>query len=402
MPRPPAGGRRFFSATDEDIMSGRTTDVYFTRTMEVLEAKGKLKERALSEFTVGGLPRSWPWGVFCGVEEVLRLFEGRDITIHGLPEGTVFKPRSYSGIRVPVLTIEGPYSEYCVYETPALGFLCHSSGVATMAANARMASKGRTLLSFGVRRMHPAISPMLDRSAYIGGCDSVSSIQGAELIGAEPSGTMPHALVVMFGDQRLAFKAFDEVVDPKVPRVALVDTYSDEKAEAIMAAEAMRDLYAVRLDTPASRRGSMPELIREVRWELDVRGFNKVKIFVSGGLDDRSIPELVAAGADGFGVGTSICNAPTIDFAMDIVQKEGRPVAKRGKLGGRKFAYRCEDCLEWEVFASKKRDPICPRCGSMMQLAEQELMASGKRSMEALHPKDIRERVLEQLVKLGA
>jgi nicotinate phosphoribosyltransferase len=402
MPRPPAEGRRFFSATDEDIMSGRTTDVYFTRTMEVLKAKGKLKERALAEFTVGGLPRSWQWGVFCGVEEVLRLFEGRDITIHGIPEGTLFKPRSHSGVRLPVMTIEGPYSEYCVYETPALGLLCHSSGVATMAANARIASKGRTLLSFGVRRMHPAISPMLDRSAYIGGCDSVSSILGAELIGAEPSGTMPHALVVMFGDQRLAFKAFDEVVDPKVPRVALVDTYSDEKAEAIMAAEAMRDLYAVRLDTPASRRGSMPELIREVRWELDVRGFDKVKIFVSGGLDDRSIPELVAAGADGFGVGTSICNAPTIDFAMDIVQKEGLPVAKRGKLGGRKFAYRCEECMEWEVFASQRPDPVCPRCGSRMRLAEQELMVSGKRSIEAMTPKQIREKVLEQLAKLGA
>jgi len=59
------------------------------------------------------------------------------------------------------------------------------------------------------------------------------------------------------------------MMSPTVPRVALVDTYSDEKAEAIMAAEAMKDLYAVRLDTPASRRGSMPDLIREVRWELD-------------------------------------------------------------------------------------------------------------------------------------
>ncbi|HUL39856.1 MAG TPA: nicotinate phosphoribosyltransferase [Methanomassiliicoccales archaeon] len=402
MPNPPARGRRFFSASDEEIVAGRTTDVYFARTMEILKSKGKMRERALAEFTVGALPHGWPWAVMCGVEEALRLFEGKHVSIHGLPEGTIFKPRSHSGIRIPVMTIEGPYSEYCVYETPALGFLCHSTGVATMSAHARLAAKGTVLLSFGVRRMHPAISPMLDRSAFIGGCDSVSSVLGAELIGEEPSGTMPHALVVMFGDQRLAFKAFDEVVDPKVPRVALVDTYSDEKAEAIMAAEAMKDLYAVRLDTPASRRGSMADLVREVRWELDVRGFNKVRIFVSGGLDDRSIPELVAAGADGFGVGTSICNAPTVDFALDIVEREGRPVAKRGKLGGRKYAYRCEECLEWEVFSSTRRDPPCPRCGSKMQLAEKELMTNGKRTVEPASPRAIRERVLQQLVKLGA
>ena len=400
MSDPSRKGRRFFSASDEEILAGRTTDVYFVRTMEILKTKGMLGERALAEFTVGGLPRSWPWGVLCGVEEVLRLFEGRDVTISGLPEGTVFKPRSFSGLRVPVMTIEGPYSEYCIYETPALGFLCHSSGVATMSARARIASKDRALLSFGVRRMHPSISPMLDRSAYIGGCDSVSSLLGAELIGAQASGTMPHALVVMFGDQRLAFKAFDEVVDPTVPRVALVDTYSDEKAEAIMAAEAMKDLYAVRLDTPASRRGSMPDLIREVRWELDVRGFDKVKIFVSGGLDDRSIPELLAAGADGFGVGTSICNAPTIDFALDIVEKDGKPVAKRGKLGGRKFAYRCEECLEWEVLPAKRSSLSCPACGSRMELAERELMVRGERMSDERSPKDIRAKVLEQIVRL--
>lgn len=401
MPDPEAG-TRFFSASDQEILAGRTTDVYFARTLEVLESKGKMQERALAEFTVGALPHGWPWAILCGVEEVLRLFEGRDVNIRGLPEGSVFKPRSHSGIRVPVMTIEGPYSEYCVYETPALGFLCHSSGVATTSARARMAAKGRTLLSFGVRRMHPAVSPMLDRSAFIGGCDSVSSILGAEMLGEEPSGTMPHALVVMFGDQRLAFKAFDEVVDPKIPRVALVDTYSDEKAEAIMAAEAMRDLYAVRLDTPASRRGSMAELVREVRWELDVRGFEKVKIFVSGGLDDRSIPELVVAGADGFGVGTSICNAPTVDFALDIVEKDGRPVAKRGKMGGRKYVFRCEECLEYEVFASERVGPVCPRCGSRMRLAEMELMVRGRRSVEPTPPRNIRERVLRQLVILGA
>jgi len=390
--------KQFFSATDDDIWKGRTTDVYFTHTMEVLRARGKTKEQALAEFTVSGLPRGWPWGVFCGVEETVRLFEGKNLDLWGLPEGTVFRPRGESGVRIPVMTISGAYSDYCVYETPALGFLCHSSGVATMSARVRKAAGDKQVIAFGIRRMHPSISPMLDRSSFIGGCDAVSSLKGAETIGKKPSGTMPHSLVIMFGDQKEAFKAFDEAVDRSVPRVALVDTYSDEKAEAIMACESIKELEGVRLDTPASRKGSMPELIREVKWELSIRGFDHVKIFVSGGLDDKTIPELVAAGADGFGVGTSISNAPTIDFALDIVEKGGKPVAKRGKYGGRKYPFRCPRCLSFEVSLSLKRPPKC-RCGGKMELAEVQLIRKGKRLYPERSAIEIRESVLEQLAR---
>ncbi len=392
--------KRFLSATNEDIASGRTTDIYFERTLEVIQAGGKTKERSLAEFTVGALPCDWPWGVLCGVEEVVRLLEGRPIDLWGLPEGTVFQPKTTNGVRLPVLTIEGAYADYCLMETPALGLICQSSGVATTAARTKIAAGEKTVVAFGVRRMHPSICPMLDRSAFIGGCDGVSSILGAETIGIEPQGTMPHALIVMFGDQAAAFKAFDEVVDPSVPRVALVDTYSDEKEEAVIACETIKDLYAVRLDTPPSRRGSFADLIREVRWELDVRGFEKVKIFVSGGLDEKAIPELSAAGADGFGVGTSISNAPTIDFAMDIVEKDGKPVAKRGKFSRRKHVYGCPNCLGYEV-SLDFGEMRCTRCGGPMPIAEVKLLENGVRAYDEEKATTIRQRVLEQLKRIG-
>lgn len=78
------------------------------------------------------------------------------------------------------------------------------------------------------------------------------------------------------------------------------------------------------------------EMIREIRWELDLRGFQKVKIIASGGLNEDAIRELSAAGADGFGVGTSVSNAPTVDFALDIAKRDETPIVKRGKLAGRK------------------------------------------------------------------
>lgn len=388
---------RYFTATDDDINACRTTDIYFVRTMEILKAKGMLDEKAFAEMTVGSLPNCWKWGVFCGLEEALRFMEGRDVDIYGVPEGTIFPSRTQSGLKLPLLSLEGKYSEYCMPESPMLGFMCHSTGVATMAARCRIVAEDKPMMAFGVRRSHPAISPMLDRSSYIGGCDGVSSLMGAEIIGEEPNGTMPHALIVMMGSSKLAFAAFDEIIDSSVQRIALADTYSDEKSEAVLAAETIKDLYGIRLDTPASRRGSFAEIIKEVRWELDIRGFTDVKIIASGGLDETTIPQLVRSGVDGFGVGTSISNAPTVDFALDIVEKDGKPVAKRGKLGGKKHVFRCPDCNSWEISSDESDVPVCLCCGSDMKPVFEKLMEGGKRLYKEKSPKEIRSYVLKQL-----
>ncbi len=387
---------RFFSANDEDIHNGLTTDVYFQRTEEILKARGLLQVPTKAEFTVSSLPEGWPWAVLCGTEEMVRIFEGRQVDLYALPEGTLFTPRSRKGVRLPVARLEGPYGQYCSLETPALGFICYATGVATMSARCKLAAGGRPLLSFGVRRMHPAMAPVIDRSSYIGGCDGVSSLKGAELVGRPASGTMPHALVIMIGDQREAFRAYGEVIDLSVPRVAITDTFWDEKVEALMAAEEMPGLQAVRLDTPGSRRGSMVDIVREVRWELDLHGHPDIGIFVSGGLDEAKVRELAAAGVSGFGVGTAISNAPTVDFALDIMEKEGRPVSKRGKFSGRKFVFRCPDCLEFEVSLDRDAPPLCS-CGQEMQWAEVKVLEGGKRLVPEEPAEEIRCRVLRQL-----
>jgi len=392
---------RFFTASDEDIASGRTTDVYFERTMEVLRAKGKADEACWAEMTLPSFPRGWKWGVLCGLEESLRLLEGRKVDVLGIPEGTVFPARARSGVRLPAMSISGPYSEWGPLETPLLGLLCQATGVATMAARCRLAAGSLPVTAFGARRMHPAIAPMLDRSSYIGGGDGVSSVIGAEMIGAEPTGTMPHALIIMMGSPIEAFKAFDDVVDPSVPRIALVDTYCDEKTEAVAAAQVVKSLAGVRLDTPGSRRGSFVDLVREVRWELDIRGFGHVKIMLSGGLDDQAIPELVKAGAGGFGVGSSISNAPAVDLGVDIVEKDGRPVAKRGKFGGRKYPFKCPEHFEWEVSTSPDEAPTCS-CGRAMEPQWAELLRGGSRVAREEPVDVVRARALAQLASLGA
>jgi nicotinate phosphoribosyltransferase len=394
--------RLFHHATDEEIKRGLTTDIYFSRTKQIIEAKKLDRLNALAEVTSGKLPGGWPWGVLCGIEEVAHLFEGVPVDVYAMAEGSIFYPADCSGFREPVMFIDGPYGDYCLLETPMLGLICQASGAASRAARIKRVAGEKAVVAFGIRRMHPALSPMLDRAAYIGGFDGVSSLKGAEIIGEKPMGTMPHALIIMFGNQVEAWKAFDEVISSDVPTVALVDTYYDEKIESIMAAEALKDrLYGVRLDTPGSRKGNFVEIIREVRWELDVRGYKNVKIFVSGGLDEETVKVLGEAGAEAFGVGTAVSNAPVVDFAMDIIGLEGRLVAKRGKLGGKKQVWRCPECLVDTVLPFDSPKPECPECGGETEPMLKPLIEGGKIVAELPEPREIRGYVLEQIKKLS-
>ncbi|MDY6984879.1 MAG: nicotinate phosphoribosyltransferase, partial [Candidatus Thermoplasmatota archaeon] len=347
-----------------------------------------------AEFTADTFPHNYQWAVFCGLEELLTLFEHRAVDVYAVDEGTIFVNKDRKRIRVPVAYVEGPYGSFCELETPALGLICQASGIATKSARIRKLAGSKTVLSFGIRRMHPAIAPMIDRSAYIGGCDSVSSIAGANAIGKVPVGTMPHALMIMFGDQSAAWKAFDETADESVARIALIDTYYDEKAEALLACKALgKKLTGVRLDTPSSRKGKMEDIVAEVKWEMNIRGF-EAKVIVSGGVDEEEVLKLRDL-VDGFGVGTCISNAPTINFAMDLVEKEGKPVAKRGKLGGKKQWFRCDHCFNFEVLPWGAEPPQC--CGERMKPMLNKVIEKGKRIYASKSAEDIRNYVSSQI-----
>jgi nicotinate phosphoribosyltransferase len=270
------------------------------------------------------------WFVVAGLDEVARLLEDAGVEAWAVPEGTICRPNE------PVLTISGPYSAFAEHETALLGFLCQASGVATGAARCRLAAGERPVISFGARRMHPAITPMIERAAYLGGCDGVAVELAARRLGIPASGTLPHALVLILGSTAEAARAFDEVIAPEVQRTVLIDTFDDEKFGALIAARAIPDtIYAVRLDTPGNRRGDFRDLMREVRWELDRNGFEQVKIFASGGIDVEYILHLNPV-CDAYGVGGAIADAAMIDYSLDIVEVAGEDRSKRGKRGGRK------------------------------------------------------------------
>lgn len=316
-------GRRFFSATHDEIASGATTDVYFVRTYEILHHLQLGDTPVVAEIFAR---RS---GVFAGLPEVVNLLAERPVEIWSLPEGTAFEEREV------VMRLAGPYDQFGLYETAILGILAHSSGWATAARQAKEAAGGAAVYCFGARHVHPAVAPVMERAAIVGGVDGASCILAAKLAGREPVGTVPHAVFLIIGDTVEAALAYHRVMPPEAPRLILVDTFKDEAEEALRVAEALgKDLYGVRLDTPGERGGVTPELVREVRARLDQAGYRHVRIFVSGGLDPERIARLRQAGADAFGVGSYISSAPPIDMTMDLKEVRGKPLTKRGRIPG--------------------------------------------------------------------
>ncbi|MDD4753573.1 MAG: nicotinate phosphoribosyltransferase [Desulfitobacteriaceae bacterium] len=315
--------RKFLSATHEEIQVGATTDIYFVKTLDILRAMG------LENTTVTAEIFARKSGVIAGVGEVLNLLKDKEVEVWALPEGTEFQGKDV------LMRIKGKYSEFGLFETTLLGFLASSSGWATAAKLAKEAAGDCAMSCFGARHVHPAVAPVMERAALVGGADSASCILGAKLFGQEPAGTAPHALILIVGDTVEAALAYHQVIPLGELRLILVDTFKDEAEESLRVAQALgKDLDGIRLDTPSERGGVTPDLIKEVRQRLDKAGFSHVKIFVSGGLYPEKISLLKQAGADAFGVGSYISGASPIDMTMDIKEIRNTPIAKRGRIPG--------------------------------------------------------------------
>jgi len=333
-------------APSREIISGESADVYFSRAEEILAKEGLDPVVAMEVFARRD-------ALLCGIDEVkvllahvLRDANPDETVIEALSDGDSIAPKEV------VLRIRARYRAFGLYETAILGILAQSTGWATAARECVDAAAPEPVISFGARHVHPDVTDNLDYAAIIGGCVGASTPAGARLAGLAPTGTMPHSLVLIFGDTVRAAEAFDRHIPPDVPRIILVDTFRDEAEEALRVARALGDrLYGIRLDTPSERGRVTPDLVRECRARLDQAGFSHVKIIVSGGFDPERIRffKEAAAPVDSYAVGSYISGARPIDFTGDLKEVDGRPIAKRGRIPGVTESPRLErvDLASW-------------------------------------------------------
>jgi nicotinate phosphoribosyltransferase len=315
-----------------EILSGESADVYFARAEQVLEREGLDPVVTMEVF-------ARERAILCGIDEVKNLLahalanaDAAETTVEALEDGDEIEPKEV------VLRITARYRAFGLYETALLGMLAQSTGWATAARECVTAAAPQPVISFGARHVHPDITDVLDYAAIVGGCVGASTPAGARLAGLNPTGTMPHSLVLIMGDTVAAAEAFDRDLPPDVPRIVLVDTFKDEAEETLRVAHALGDrLYGIRLDTPSERGRVTPDLVKEIRARLDQAGFTHVKIVVSGGLTPDRMGVFKEAGApvDSYAVGSYISGATPIDFTGDIKEIDGQPIAKRGRIPGR-------------------------------------------------------------------
>ena len=329
---PPPDRPRFQPAAD--VLSGETADVYFERAQKILAA-----EQLDPVVTMEIFPRED--AILCGAEEALGylreiLGNGKRLdpapVVESLHDGAVVSRKEV------VMRISARYSAFGLYETAILGILAQGTGWATAARQIVDVAAPIPVISFGARHVHPSVADQMDYASVVGGCVGASTPAGARLAGLSPTGTMPHALILIFGDTVRAAEAFDRHTDPEVPRIVLVDTFKDEAEESLRVAEALGErLWGVRLDTPSERGRVTADLVKEVRARLDQAGHRHVRIVASGGFDAERIAQFKEAGApvDSFAVGSAISDASPIDFTGDLKEIDGQPIAKRGRIPGR-------------------------------------------------------------------
>ena len=244
------------SRPSHEILSGDSADVYFARAETILAQEGRDPLVTMEVFARQD-------AVLCGIDEARNLLghvlagaDPDETRLEALSDGDAIEPKEV------VLRIRARYRRFGLYETAFLGMLAQSTGWATAARTCVEAAAPDPVISFGARHVHPDITDILDYAAIVGGCVGASTPAGARLAGLAPTGTMPHSLVLIFGDTVEAALAFDRHVPPDVPRIVLVDTFKDEAEEALRVAHALGDrLYGVRLDTPSERGRVTAELV---------------------------------------------------------------------------------------------------------------------------------------------
>lgn len=311
-------------------LAGDNADVYFRRSQQILAAEGRDPRVVMEVF-------ARRHALLCGMREAEALLRQALEAVDGaeverLPEGGWLDPGEV------VLRIRGPYRAFGLYETALLGMLASETGWATAAAACVAAAGEVPVVHFGARHVHPDVSRRLEYAAVVGGCRGCATPAGADLCGLAPSGTMPHALILLYGDTLAAARAFDRHIEADVQRIVLVDTFLEEDDESARIAAALGDrLWGVRLDTPSELGGVTPALVARVRARLDEGGHRAVRILVSGGITPDRIIAFRDAGAavDGYGVGSAISAAAGVDFTADLKEVDGQPVAKRGRHPGR-------------------------------------------------------------------
>jgi nicotinate phosphoribosyltransferase len=287
-------------------------DKYFLRANEILKAE-ELNPWVRAQVFI----RKGPGKVY-GIDEALNILDTYSPLVenggkvYSLREGDKYNPKD------TLMVIEAPIQDIVELETMYLGVLAaettkandnHEVNLNQVKENMRKvveAAEGKPVSYFGARHWRFDEDAAIARAAYEGGATSASTDVGAATFNEKGIGTIPHALENImawkYGYENAVVestKAFNKVIDPRVPRIALIDYANKEVDDSVATARALEGrLSAVRIDTCGENlaQGSVKgdrkywegngvtiTGTKAVRDGLDNAGYEDVKIVLTSG-----------------------------------------------------------------------------------------------------------------------
>ena len=397
-----------------DANQALLTDLYQLTMLQAYWAEGMHQEAVFTLFC-RRLPPTRNYLIACGISDALRFLETVRFTsasldylatlgtfrpaflewlasfrflgeVHAVPEGTPIFANE------PILEVVAPIAEAQFAETFVMNQILVQTLIASKAARLQTAAGDRIVVDFGLRRTHGADAGLkAARAAYIAGLAGTSNVLAGQMYGIPLYGTMAHSYVQAHDSEVDAFRTFASLYPETT---LLVDTYDTLRGveHVVTLARELGPSFgvgAVRLDS-----GDLYDLAVRARRLLDEGGAGGVRIFASGGLDERAIADLVARRApiDGFGVGSDLAvsaDAPSLDLVYKLASYAGagRVKTSPGKpvLPGRKQLYRVESggCATHDIVArADEPAPGRPLMNLMMRggqrLAPSELVAHAR------------------------
>jgi nicotinate phosphoribosyltransferase len=353
----------------DDANAALLTDLYELTMLQSYFDHG-MKGVAVFDLFVRRLPPERNYFIACGLEHVLHYFENlsfspaavdylksldrftgpfldslRDFRftgdVYAVPEGSVVFANE------PIVEIIAPIAQAQVVETFVMNQIQLPTLAASKASRVVHAAAGRSVIDYGLRRIHGADAGLkAARAFYIAGVDATSNVLAGQTFGIPVSGTMAHSYVQACASELQAFRQFARSFPTGTLLIDTYDTLEGARNVIRLAAEMGSEfrVQGVRLDS-----GDLEILSRQVRRLLNDAGLGHLKIFASATLDEYAIQEILSTGApiDGFGVGVKMGTSedvPFLDMVYKLAEYEGQPKMKlstdKSTLPGRKQIYR--------------------------------------------------------------
>jgi nicotinate phosphoribosyltransferase len=201
--------------------------------------------------------------------------------------------------------------------------------IATKASRMVIASKGSSIMEFGLRRAQGDDGALsASRASFIGGTKVTSNTLAGKLFDIPVSGTMAHSWIMSFDSEEEAFRKFAKIYPDNC--ILLIDTYDTlgsgiENAIKIgLEQKAIGKKIGVRIDS-----GDMSYLPRVIRDKLDEAGLTDAIIVVSNDITEEIIQALVSEEVpiDLWGIGTHLVTGgfqSSLNGVYKLCAKEGK------------------------------------------------------------------------------